>query len=55
MCHADNETWEKRKTEAIELSNQVSIKTLGEKGNYKCLRTVEADIFKQSEMTEEIR
>ena len=47
---------EKRKTiEGIELSNQESIRILGEKENYKYQRILEADGIKQTEMKEKAR
>ena len=45
MCHSDKEKGEKRNKE-IELSNQESIRTLGEKEKYKDFRTLEADTIK---------
>ena len=41
--------------EGIELYNQESIGTLGEKENCKYLRILEADIIKQTETKEKIR
>ena len=47
---------EKGKTmEGIELSNQESIRTLGEKENYKYLEILKTDTVKQAEMKEKIR
>ena len=41
-------------TEGVELPNQVVIRTLREKENYKYLRILEADTIKQAEMEEKI-
>ena len=41
--------------EGIHLSNQESIRTLGEKESSKCLGTLEADTIKQAEIKEAMR
>ena len=42
MFYADNKKRRKKKPEGIELANQESVRTLGEKENYKYLEILEA-------------
>ena len=42
-------------TEGVELSNQVVIRTLGEKETYKYLGLLETDTIKQAEMKEKTK
>ena len=42
----------KKITEGIELPNQESIRTFGEKGDYKYVGILEMDTIKQAEMKE---
>ena len=42
-------------TEGKERSNQERIRTLGEKGNYKYLEIMEAEIIKQGQMKENLK
>ena len=43
MHHASDENGKRHMTEGVELTNQVVIRTLGEKETYKYLRILEAD------------
>ena len=47
--------WKRESAERKELSNQKSIKILGEEEKYKYLGILEADTIKQAEMKETIR
>ena len=61
MFHADRKSGKREKTEAIELSNQGSIRTLGEKNNGKSLGIFSTNTIKQwlnkkkEEITEKIK
>ena len=49
MCHAGNEKWKREIIEGKELPNQVRLRMLEEKENYKYLGGLEVDTIKQNE------
>ena len=53
--HGDNEKQKRETTEGIKLLSQESIRTLGEKENYKYLGILKADAIKKEEMKEQTR
>ena len=55
MCHADNEKKNRGITDRIELSDQESMRTLGENENYKYLKKLEVDFIKQAKMKGNIK
>ena len=54
MCHTHNEKWEKP-MDGIELPNQESIETLGEKENKKYSGILKAGTIKQTAIKEKVR